>query len=167
MMHDDASFEREALPCLDDVYRYAYSLTRDRADADDLVQETYLRARRSWHTFALGTSAVSWLFTICRHQHIRLAQQASRHIALGGADVPSSLDPEEHITRRDIAALVCRAIASLDEPYRSTIVLVDVEDQSYQTAATIFRVPLGTIRSRLFRARRAIRGMLSHSLDPS
>ncbi|MEP6992635.1 MAG: sigma factor, partial [bacterium] len=67
----DVAFEREALPWLDDVYRFALSLTRDEADADDVVQETYLRAYRSWHTFIPGTECRRWLFTICRNVFLR------------------------------------------------------------------------------------------------
>src|SRR5665647_2392939 len=67
----DAAFEREALPWLDDVYRFALSLTRDDADADDVVQETYLRAYRSWHNFIPGTECRRWLFTICRTVFLR------------------------------------------------------------------------------------------------
>src|SRR5689334_9066368 len=67
----DAEFAREALPWIDDVYRFALSLTRDESDADDVVQETYLRAYRSWHTFILGTDCRRWLFTICRNVFLR------------------------------------------------------------------------------------------------
>src|SRR3954468_6853431 len=67
----DIEFEREALPWLDDVYRFALSLTRDESDADDVVQETYLRAYRSWHTFIPGTEFRRWLFTICRNVFLR------------------------------------------------------------------------------------------------
>ena len=67
----DIAFERDALPWLDDVYRVALSLTRDDAEADDVVQETYLRAYRSWHTFIPGTDCRRWLFTICRNVFLR------------------------------------------------------------------------------------------------
>ena len=67
----DAEFARDALPWLDDVYRFALSLTRDEPDADDVVQETYLRAYRSWHTFIQGTDCRRWLFTICRNVFLR------------------------------------------------------------------------------------------------
>src|SRR5205085_3138708 len=67
----DAEFERDALPWLDDVYRFALSLTRDESDADDVVQETFLRAYRSWHTFIPGTDCRRWLFTICRNVFLR------------------------------------------------------------------------------------------------
>ena len=67
----DAAFERDALPWLDDVYRFALSLTREESDADDVVQETFLRAYRSWHTFIPGTDCRRWLFTICRNVFLR------------------------------------------------------------------------------------------------
>src|SRR5438445_1420726 len=67
----DEEFARDALPWLDDVYRFALSLTRDEADADDVVQETFLRAYRSWHTFIPGTDCRRWLFTICRNVFLR------------------------------------------------------------------------------------------------
>jgi RNA polymerase sigma-70 factor (ECF subfamily) len=139
----DASFARETLQWFDDVYRFAYALTRNRAGAEDLLQETYLRAYRSWHTFIPGSNALTWLFWICRHSH------------------------SERTAPRGQVATVSEAIDRLPEPYRSTIVLVDVEDQSYASAATICRVPVGTIRSRLFRARRLIRDMTTHTCTSS
>ena len=74
----DAEFARDALPFMDDVYRFALSLTRNAADADDIVQETFLRAFRSWHTFQPGSDARRWLFTICRNAFLR-AREKSRH----------------------------------------------------------------------------------------
>jgi RNA polymerase sigma-70 factor, ECF subfamily len=67
----DAEFERIAIPWMNDVYRFAYSLTRNESEAEDLVQETYLRAFRSWHTFQPGSDARRWLFTICRNAFLR------------------------------------------------------------------------------------------------
>ncbi|MBA3672565.1 MAG: hypothetical protein H0W68_11180, partial [Gemmatimonadaceae bacterium] len=67
----DVAFERDALPWLDDVYRFALSLTREESDADDVVQETFLRAYRSWHTYIPGTDCRRWLFTICRNVFLR------------------------------------------------------------------------------------------------
>jgi RNA polymerase sigma-70 factor (ECF subfamily) len=77
-MHDDASFERQALRWLDDVYRFAMTLTRHRPDAEDLVQETYLRAYRSWHTFRPGSDARRWLFTICKNCFLRARERVRR-----------------------------------------------------------------------------------------
>jgi len=159
----DASFEREALQWFDDVYRFAYSLTRNRADADDLRQETYLRALRSWHTFIPGSNALCWLFTICRHSHIREALRTRRLEVFEDGTVASTVNTHERVAQRDQLAVVYEAIDRLPEPYRATIVLVDIEDQTYASAATVCRVPIGTIRSRVFRARRLIRGMMAHS----
>jgi RNA polymerase sigma-70 factor, ECF subfamily len=159
---DDARFEREALRWFDDVYRFAYSLTRNQSDADDLVQDTYLRAYRSWRTFSPGSNALCWLFTICRHRHIRQALQSRRTVDLEHADVASTVNVHEQTAQRELVALIHDAIRRLPEPYRSTIVLVDIEDRTYASAATVCRVPVGTIRSRVHRARRLIRGMMPH-----
>src|ERR1700733_7790431 len=85
----DGSFEREALPWLDDVYRFALSLTRNEADADDLVQETYLRASRSLHTFERGSDARRWLFTICRNAFLRTRERARHQLEVDDGDVES------------------------------------------------------------------------------
>lgn len=158
----DASFEQATLQWFDDVYRFAYSLTRNRADADDLLQETYLRAYRSWHTFLPGSDALRWLFTICRHSHIREVLRTRHHEDFEDGNVASTLNIHEQTVQRAEVALVYEAIHRLPEPFRSIIVLVDVEDQTYAGAAAICGVPIGTVRSRLFRARRLVRGMMAH-----
>ena len=157
-------FERETLRWRDDVYRFAYSLTRNRADAEDLLQETYLRAYRSWHTFLPGSNAQGWLRTICRHSHIREVQRSRRHQQFEDDAVASPLNTHEQATLRDQLAVVYGAIDRLPEPYRSTIVLVDVNDQTYARAAAICGVPIGTVRSRVHRARRLIRDMSGANL---
>jgi RNA polymerase sigma-70 factor (ECF subfamily) len=168
--YDNASFERETVPWIGDVYRFALSLTRNKADAEDLLQETYFRAYRSWHTFRPGSNALAWLFSICRNWHVRVAPQHRRWVHLENGDVEvvgdseewrqRTLGVEEQTIQRDLVASVYDAIDRLQEPFRSTVLLVDVNDQTYAEAATICRVPVGTIRSRLFRARRLIRGMI-------
>jgi RNA polymerase sigma-70 factor (ECF subfamily) len=142
-------FEQEALTWLDDVYRFSLSLTRDPACADDLVQDTYVRAYRSWHEFHRGSDARRWLLTICRNAYLRTQGHARRHPV-------SQLD-------RPIAT--CDAIDRLPESYRLVVVLVDVEDQSYEGAAAVLGVPISTVRSRLFRARRQLRRLLAPYLD--
>src|SRR5215469_540345 len=86
----DLSFEREALPWLDDVYRFALSLTRNEADADDIVQETFMRAYRSWHTFQKGSDARRWLFTICRNAFLRTRERSRHQIELEDGDVEAA-----------------------------------------------------------------------------
>src|SRR5881398_778602 len=82
----DESFAAEALPWLDDVYRFALSLTRDAADADDVVQDTFLRAYRSWHTYMPGSDCRRWLFTICRNVFLRSRERARPTVELDAAD---------------------------------------------------------------------------------
>lgn len=168
----DLSFEREALPWLDDVYRFALSLTRNEADADDIVQETYLRAYRSWHTFERGSDARRWLFTICRNAFLRTRERSRHQVDLEEGDVEalasqvaesaaSQADDDRLLTRLDLGPALSRAMERLAEPFRSTVTLVDVEDQSYEAASDILGVPIGTVRSRLFRGRRLLQQMLT------
>lgn len=167
MDHDDRAFESEALRWIDIVYRFSLSLTRNRADADDLVQDTYLRAYRSWHTFERGSDARGWLLTICRNAFIRTRARA-RYRAETGDDIASFPERDTNdgrgvdrlLTRLDLGPAICQALDRLSEPYRSVVVLVDLEDQSYDAAAAILAVPIGTVRSRLFRARQQLRRTL-------
>jgi RNA polymerase sigma-70 factor (ECF subfamily) len=168
----DAEFAREALPWLDDVYRFALSLTRDEADADDVVQETFLRAYRSWHTFIPGTDCRRWLFTICRNVFLRSRERQRPTVdledgeqdALAAGSVYAAA--REHgyddlYARLDIGPALREAIDELAEPFRSAVLLVDVEDLSYDSAAEVMGVPIGTVRSRLFRGRRLLQEKLA------
>ena len=167
----DESFSKLALPWMDDVYRFAFSLTRDPSDAQDVVQETFLRAYRSWHTFDQGSDCRRWLFTICRNAFLRSRQQTRHEVDVSDGDAESAAAMREHramiddgserlIDSVDLNPALDRALASLDEPFRSAVQLVDVEDQSYEAAAEILGVPIGTVRSRLFRARRQMQEQL-------
>jgi RNA polymerase sigma-70 factor (ECF subfamily) len=167
----DARFEREALCWFDDLFRFSVALMRDREDAEDLVQETYLRAFRSWHTFQPGRSARSWLFAICYHRFVRMKQRARRPFDHDAASLDSMEDlisaadnrarDEQLLTRVDLEAVLWDAIDRLSEPYRSALILVDIDQQSYEAASMILDVPIGTVRSRLFRARRLLRPVLA------
>lgn len=165
------SFEIEALPWIDDVYRFALSLTRDEADADDIVQDTYLRAYRSWHTYLPGSDCRRWLFTICRNVFLRSRERIRPTVELEAADVDgaaygatpvTSRDSglEAFLARLDLAPAIQTALDRIPEPFRSTLLIVDVEDQSYEAAAEILGVPIGTVRSRLFRGRRLMQEQL-------
>ena len=167
----DLRFEAEALPYIDDVYRFALSLTRDAADADDVVQETFLRAYRSWHTFQPGSDARRWLFTITRNVFLRTRERERKHVDVEDADLEalstfqsqgdSSREGSDQILSRiDLQPAIKRAIDELDEPFKSAVVLVDLEDQSYEAASQILGVPIGTVRSRLFRGRRVLQDKL-------
>lgn len=167
----DADFEREALPWLDDVYRFALSLTRDPSDADDVVQETFLRAYRSWHTYTPGSDCRRWLFTICRNVFLRSVERErhtvdltdAEHDVIGAAEVYAAALEDGYtdlFSRVDVLPAINRAVRELPEPFRSTMVIVDIEDQPYDAAAEILGVPIGTIRSRLFRGRRMVQERL-------
>lgn len=169
---DSRRFEIEALPWLDDVYRFALSMTRDESDADDVVQETFLRAYRSWHTFEPGSECRKWLFTICRNVFLRLRERERRRVDYGGDDaqlealasgqetVGAMAEHAEILSRIDLAPALDRAIGELPEVFRSAVALVDVEGMAYNEAASVLGVPVGTIRSRLFRGRRLLQESL-------
>jgi RNA polymerase sigma-70 factor, ECF subfamily len=165
-------FEHEALPWLDDVYRFALSLTRDESDAQDVVQESYLRAYRSWHTFLPGSDARRWLFTIARNVFLRSRERERRHVSLDDGDsealeairVHARMardDTEDLVRQLDLRPALSRALDELDEPFRSAVILVDLEDQSYDGAAEMLGVPIGTVRSRLYRGRRLLQERLA------
>jgi len=164
-MSDDSGFEQQALCWLDDVFRFSMSLTHDRDDAQDLVQETFLRAYRFWHTFQPGTNAKRWLFTICHNCFVR-SRQRVRRVVEDDAVSLESIGPvvgagsraidEQVLTSVDLRDALWDAIDHLAEPYRSVLILVDVHQQRYQAAAEILGIPTGTLRSRLFRARRLL-----------
>src|SRR5690349_1158027 len=156
------TFEREAIPWIDDVYRFALSLTRDEADADDVVQDTFFRAFRSWHTYLPGSDCRRWLFTICRNVFLRSRERSRPTVELEATDLEASVNdfsyrgsinetPDDMLSRLDLAPAIDHALANVPEPFRSTLIIVDVEDQSYESAAETLGVPIGTVRSRLFR----------------
>jgi len=166
-----ASFEREALVHLDTLYRVALRLTSNPAEADDLVQETMLKAYRAWHQFQQGTNAKGWLLTILRHAFINEYRRRSRHPETVDIDAiePFSVfedvqddDPQGTFFDRIVDDEVLRAIDDLPEQFRETVVLSDVEALSYEEIARVLEVPVGTVKSRLFRARRMLQQKLYH-----
>jgi RNA polymerase sigma-70 factor (ECF subfamily) len=170
-------FESEALRFLPNVTRYARLLTHDAADAEDLAQETFLRAYENWKTFRPGSDCRKWLFTICRNVYLRDQQRAKRFVAADDPeqelkaarrlfDQAAAQGLAELFDRIDLAPAVERGLAALPPEYREALMLVDLEDQSYAGAADAAGVPVGTIRSRLFRARRMLQEtLLEHARD--
>ena len=183
MVTDDANrgrdheFTVEALRWLPEVTRFALSLERDEADADDLVQETFLKAYEAWHTYTPGTECRGWLFTVCRNAFYKRRKREERHVscddpeleALAAVAVHASARQggyEDIFTRFDLSDAIDTAIAALPEVFRDVVLLIDVHDQSYESAAALLEVPIGTIRSRLFRARRLLQeALISHARD--
>lgn len=164
-----SSFEREALIHLDSLYRVALRLTGNPAEADDLVQETMLKAYRAWHQFQQGTNAKGWLLTILRHAFINEYRRRTRHPETVDIDAiePFSVfeevqddDPSGTFFDRIVDDEVLRAIDQLPEQFRETVVLSDVEGMSYEEIARVLEVPVGTVKSRLFRARRLLQRKL-------
>lgn len=174
---DREAFEHEAVPWLLDVARFALSLTRDEADADDLVQDTFLTAQQNWHQYVAGTSCRAWLFTICRHRFYRLRQRDERSVAVEDPELESLAAAALHsaaahsgladaFERSEVLAAVESAIAELPPAFRDVALLVDVHDGSYESASQALGVPIGTVRSRLFRARRLLQErLLKHASD--
>jgi RNA polymerase sigma-70 factor (ECF subfamily) len=170
----DAQFERDALTCLPDVARFARSLTRHDSAADDLVQETFLRAYRGYASFRSGSDVRRWLFSICHHAFLRTQERERRMVLFsdgGDAELETIGAVMDHIAaqrtgldafvwRIDVGPAIHVAIEQLAAPYRAAVTLVDVEGLSYEEAAEVAAVPVGTIRSRLFRARRLLQEQL-------
>lgn len=175
----DAAFDAQVLAALPHVVRFARSLAHDEALADDLVQETYLRAYRSWDTFKAGHDARRWLFTICRNVFLRHRERETRVVDTSGedAELESLAAAVEHgqasrnglgdmLDRIDVAPAIREALMAVPEVYRTASILVDVEGESYEAAAEVLGVPVGTVRSRLFRARRLLQQLLyTHAID--
>src|SRR5437762_10162965 len=156
-----ASFEREALVHLDVLYRVALRLTGNPSDADDLVQETMLKAYRAWDQYEKGTNARAWLLTILRHAFINEYRRRTRHPETVDVDTiePYAVfsevqdeDPQGAFFDRIVDDEVLQAIDQLPVAFRETLVLSDVEGMSYQEIASILQVPVGTVKSRLFRS---------------
>ena len=165
------SFEREALVHLDALYRVARRLTGNPADADDLVQETILKAYRAWDQYEQGTNAKGWLLTILRNAFINEYRRRVRHPETVDIDAiePFAVfdqvqddDPQGKFFDRIVDDEVLRAVDQLPESLRETVVLSDVEGMSYQDVAQILGVPVGTVKSRLFRGRQLLQKQLYH-----
>lgn len=170
-------FEDATLPLLPRLRRYALRLTGEEAEADDLVQNTYLNALRGWHTFQPGSDVARWMFTICRNTFFRSRRRADVTIPLESPELESlaaATSMEQVLqdgrapwdTLPDVGPAIDAAIAQLPEALRVLVLMVDVEGYSYDEAARSEGIPIGTVRSRLYRARRVLQEALSaHARD--
>ncbi len=163
------SFEREALPYLDSLYRYGLRLCGDPVQAEDLVQETMVKAFRSWERYAIGTNIRAWLFTIMRNTLISQYRRRRKHAEsvdiseVDGFIVFDAIynpNPSERFFDRLVDEEVTGAIDSLSADYREIVVLADVEDLTYEEIAEVVGIPVGTVKSRLHRARRMLQRKL-------
>lgn len=173
----DAEFAAIALPLLPDVARVARALVRDPSDADDLVQETFLRAYRYWHTFQPNTDCKRWLSQICRNVLVDSRRRERYETAVEDAELESLAAVRIHkaavaaglgdlYARIDLGPAILAAIARLDPIFREIVVLSDIEERSYEEIAQQLEIPLGTVRSRLYRARRHLQeDLMIYALD--
>jgi RNA polymerase sigma-70 factor (ECF subfamily) len=164
----DPTFREQALTHLNALYNFALYLTRRPPDAEDLVQETYLRAFRFAHRFEPGTHLRAWLFQILRNTFLTFYRRESRELAILDKDVvdgPEELwDAEAPVAERvGIGTVVDleRAIRELPEEFRSVLLFADLEGFTLIEIARIMETPVGTVKSRLFRARRLLRRRLA------
>lgn len=171
-----APFEEEALTHADQLYRIALRLSGSPQTAEELVQETYLRALRAWKSYRPGTNLAAWLATILRNVYLDEARKQSRRPAVEVLDDESEYflydqlagetPPQTHevVLNRLSGEAILDAIANLPENFREAVVLVDVGDFSYQDAAEILDVPIGTVMSRLHRGRRLLKRALAEQI---
>lgn len=169
------TFDQEALPHLDALYRVALRLTGDPARAEDLVQDTMLKAYRAWRQYRPGTNAKGWLLTILRNTFIndyrrrKLEPVAMDLEAVEPYALPRDVaeaDPEGDFFSRIVDEKVLEAIDALPTDFREVLVLSDMEGMSYAEIAETLQVPIGTVKSRLFRARRLLQSALyAHAVE--
>lgn len=169
-------FEKTALPQLDAMYGAALRLTRNPAEAEDLVQDAYVRAYRFWHTFKTGTSIKAWMFTILRNTFINRYHRSNRRrsaqhdleaqlgslgseAAVGHptAKVPG---PEAATAQRFTRERIMAALDTIPEDYRTAVMLADLEGLAYKEIAEVMDCPIGTVMSRIYRGRRLLHKLL-------
>ncbi|MGV9195146.1 sigma-70 family RNA polymerase sigma factor [Microbacterium sp. MC2] len=169
-------FEEQALPFMDPLYAAAMRMTRNPADAADLVQETFVKAFAAWDSFTQGTNLKAWLYRILTNTYINTYRKKQREPyqgtideledwQLGGAEsittATSSRSAEAEAIDHMPASVVKEALQSIPEDFRLAVYLADVEGFAYQEIADIMKTPIGTVMSRLHRGRRMLRDLLA------
>lgn len=165
-------FEEEFMPQIDALYNFAYHLTYNEADANDLVQDTYMKAYRFIEKYDIGTNAKAWLFKILKNAYINQYRKKSKRPKKvdfeeiisyqdnDDASISSYNDLREELFENMMGDEVTNAINSLPIDFRTVILLCDVESFTYEEISKIIDVPIGTVRSRLFRARNMLKEKL-------
>jgi len=159
------TFEELAMPLFDQLYNFARWLTQDTAEAEDLVQETYLKALRGFSSFQLGTNFRAWMYRILRNSFLSSRTGLKTMVAIDG-ETEEGLLPAESTTPESILIAqvdregVQEALADLPVPFREILLLCEVEEMSYQEIAETLAIPIGTVMSRLSRARKALRNLV-------
>ncbi len=172
-----ATFEATMLPFMDALYRTALSMTRNAGEAEDLVQDTYVRAFQYFDQFQTGTNARAWLFRILTNLFINTYRKRVREpervsyddledfflfnrLTDAQARSGTARSPEEMVVERVQIEAIRDAIGQLPEEYRDTVLLADLNDFSYEEIAQTLTIPIGTVRSRLSRGRRLVQKAL-------
>ncbi len=165
-------FEAEAMPHMQALYNFAVRLCRDSEDAADLVQETFLKAFRFFDKFERGTNCKAWLFRILKNSYINRYRKTSKEPDVVGYDVVEDFyetirdpniaasAPEEEVFSNAMDDVVARAIEELPEEFRTVVILCDIEEFTYEEIADFVDCPIGTVRSRLHRARKMLASRL-------
>jgi RNA polymerase sigma-70 factor (ECF subfamily) len=174
---DRVRFEEDALALADQVYRVARHLANTREDAEELVQETYARAFRSWRSFTPGTNLRAWLLRILTNLNIDRGRRLQRtpdiqpleendyflYNRLEESAGPDGNSQEERVIERLSQDDIVTALSAVPHDFRDVVVLVDIGDFSYQDAANILDIPVGTVMSRLHRGRRILKRELAET----
>jgi RNA polymerase sigma-70 factor, ECF subfamily len=167
-------FEQLALPLLDSAYNFAYWLAQNHDNAEDLVQETYLKALRGFRSFQPGTNFRAWMFQILKNTFLNSCSDTKRAntVPLDSEEVLAHLpmisnNAESVLLNRSRSELLRHTIEQLPVVFREVILLRDVEEASYREISQILSIPIGTVMSRLARARKALRDLLSRGARQS
>lgn len=174
------AFEREAMVHMDALHGYAMHLSRNASDAEDLVQETYIKALKNWHRYQQGTNCRAWLFRIMTNTFYNLQRSRKRRRGVEADALPDiEMQVAEHhddrgiyrpleqqVLDRVVSKEVLAAIDSLPDDFRTVLLLADLQDFSYKEIAEVVDCPVGTVMSRLYRARRAMqRKLIDHAIN--
>lgn len=161
------TFADLAVPLFDQLYNFARWLTHDAAEAEDLVQETYVKALRGFSGFQAGTNFRAWIFRILRNAFLNSRAGLKMSALDESIEEPASEapSPEATLVAHANREAVRDALSELAVPHREILLLCEVEEMSYEEIAQVLAIPIGTVMSRLYRARKALRGILVPKLQ--
>jgi RNA polymerase sigma-70 factor (ECF subfamily) len=165
-----ARFEELAMPLFDQLYNFAHWLAQNRAEAEDLVQETYVKGLKGFASFQPGTNFRAWMYRILRNTFLtsRTGLKASATVSLDAEDSPelpaAAGTPESILIEHSQQQVLQEAMETLPLHFREILLLCEVEEMSYQEIAEALSIPIGTVMSRLSRARKELRGILRQKL---
>ncbi len=158
-----ATFEELALPLFEQLYNFAHWLAQDASEAEDLVQETYAKALRAFSGFQLGTNFRAWMFRILRNTFLT-SRTGLKSTSVSDDEVETiastAPNPETVLLERAEREMVRQALTELPVPFREILLLCEVEEMSYEEIAQVLAIPIGTVMSRLYRARKALRALM-------